>query len=174
MFTFATIIYIFSSIYFVFSHSFPSFFLLHSSSLLLFPSLFCKLGALARCRISLFGKGWCLFLYSFVYFFFVCNKNLLDYLSRNTFNLEALCIHLMHSQHYPLPLFTHPSLVVLRWMLTYLINFINPPSLENINQELVLFTGWITLSSMPCFLLGNDALALVSCLQILAQSLDGR
>uniref|UniRef100_A0A673K9V6 Ryanodine receptor 2-like n=1 Tax=Sinocyclocheilus rhinocerous TaxID=307959 RepID=A0A673K9V6_9TELE len=41
-------------------------------------------------------------------------------------------------------------------------------------MELVLFTGWITLSSMPCFLLGNDALALVSCLQILAQSLDGR
>lgn len=57
--------YIFSvpSILF-FSHLFPSFFLLHSSSLLLFPSLFCKLGALARCRISLFGKGWCLFLHT--------------------------------------------------------------------------------------------------------------
>lgn len=52
-----------------FPHSFPSFRLLRSSSLLLFPSLFCKLGALARRRISLFGKGWCLFLHTLLCLF---------------------------------------------------------------------------------------------------------
>lgn len=75
MFTFATLsLYIFSSIYLVFfPHSIPSFLLLQLSSLLLFPSLFCKLGALARRRISLFGKSWCganvFFSYSFLYVF---------------------------------------------------------------------------------------------------------
>lgn len=69
--------YIFSvpSILF-FSNSFPSSLLLHLSSLLLFSSLFCKLGALARRRISLFGKSLCganaffsysLFLYIFLF-----------------------------------------------------------------------------------------------------------
>lgn len=56
-----------------FPHSIPLFLLLQLSSLLLFPSLFCKLGALARRRISLFGKGWCgvnvFFSYSFLSIF---------------------------------------------------------------------------------------------------------